>query len=155
MREVFRWGGAFGCFGLSLYLAKAGYESQLFHIMFLGAPVFVLGVIIIWKPLFRLITHPIHLLIDSIFFPGGSLDKPLLNLKLPAYYIEEQRFEEARTEYRRIIKHYPNETEAYENLIWLELEIFKDGSEAKRLLRKARRRHLTLNQKTNRLRQTL
>ena len=58
MREVFRWGGAVGCFGISFYLAKEGYESQQFNIMFLGAPVFALGILIIWKPLFQLITRP-------------------------------------------------------------------------------------------------
>lgn len=150
MREVFRWGGAVGCFGISFYLAKEGYESQQFNIMFLGAPVFALGILIIWKPLFQLITRPLMMMVDSIFFPGGSLEKPPLNLKLPAYYIEHERYEEARTEYRRIIKHYPDEVEAYERLVWLEAEIFEDRREARNLLRKARRRHLTLSENLER-----
>ena len=151
MREVFRWGGAIGCFGIALFLAKNGYESAEFHIMFLGVPVFGLGILIIWKPLFQLLTYPVRLFVDAIFFPGGSLEKPLLNLKLPAYYIEQGRYADARTEYRRILNHYPDEVEAYEKLIWLELEIFEDREEARKLLRRARRRHLTLSQNFDRM----
>jgi tetratricopeptide (TPR) repeat protein len=151
MREVLRWGGAVGCFGFSLYLAKAGYESQQFHFMFLGVPVFGLGILIIWKPLFTIITHPIRLLVDSIFFPGGSLEKPVLNLKLPAYYIREKRYEEAREEYWKILKHYPKEVEPYEKLIWLAIEVFEDPREARKVLGRARRRNISLEQNYGRM----
>ena len=39
---------------------------------------------------------------DSLFFPGGKLSKPPLDLKLPNYLIREGRFTEALEEYQRI-----------------------------------------------------
>ena len=151
MREVLRWGGAFGFFGLSLYFAKLGYESARYLVMIAGAPLFLFGMLLIWKPLFKILTRPFTLLIDSIFFPGGPLEKPILNLKLPAYYIENHRYEEAWDEYRKILRHYPNETEPYEKLLWLAIEIFEDREEARKILRKARRRHIALTQNYDRL----
>ena len=92
-------------------------------------------------------TRPFMLLIDSVFFPGGKRSKPVLNLKLPAYYVKEQRYAEALDEYEKILKHYPDEVEAYEGAIWLYSEIFDEKGEAEKLIRKASRRRLVLDER--------
>jgi tetratricopeptide (TPR) repeat protein len=80
--------------------------------------------------------------VDLIFSPGGRLEKPVLNLKLPAHYLKEGRYGEALAEYRRILKHHPDETEAWEKAIWLESRIFGRTAAAAKLERAARRRGL-------------
>lgn len=146
-RTVFRWLVGLGFFGLSLWAAKTGYLETRITLLALSIPLFICGIIAVWKPVFTFMTRPFMLLIDSIFFPGGKFAKPLLNLKLPAYYINEERYVEALDEYEKILKHYPDETEAYERAIWLHSEIFHDRAAAEKLIRKAKRRHLTLDQR--------
>ncbi len=94
---------------------------------------------------FYLATRPLMAVIDGIFLPGGRLEKPVLNLKLPAHYLDEARYEEALKEYRQILKHYPDETEAYEKSIWLEAAVFKRPAAARALLKRAKRRRLVLD----------
>lgn len=143
-REILRWCAGIAFFGLALYCAKTGYVEERYSLMVAGAPLFAIGLLIVWRPLFAIATRPLFLLIESIVFPGEKLSKPVLNLKLPAYYLEQERYTEARNEYWKIVRHHPDEVEAYEKLIWLALEVFDDRPEAERLLRKARRRHLVL-----------
>ena len=85
------------------------------------------------------------ILIESIIFPGTKFNKPTLNLKLPASYVKEGRYKEALEEYRKVLKHYPDETEAYDEAIWLYTEIFEEPEEALKLFNKAKRRNLALN----------
>lgn len=106
----------------------------------IAAAAFLAAAIVLWTMLFRLATKPLLHLVDMVFFPGGRLDKPVLNLKLPAHYLKEERYEEALAEYRLILKHHPDEAEAWERAIWLESEIFGRPSAAAKLARAARRR---------------
>ncbi|MDF2375916.1 MAG: tetratricopeptide repeat protein [Verrucomicrobiales bacterium] len=140
-----------GCFGFSFRAATTGYEKTQLTLMLSSIPVFLIGVLIIWTPLFALLTRPFTAMVDSLFFPGGKLDKPVLNLKLPAYLINEGRYSEALEEYRQILKHYPEEVEAYEKSIWLYQDIFNEPEKARRILRQAERRHLVLDERFKRL----
>lgn len=155
LREIratlLRWIVGIAFFGLSGWAMMTGYENVRVSLMLSAIPLFVFGVIAIWKPLFALATRPLFLFVDSLFFPGGKLAKPTLNLKLPAFYINEGRYAEALDEYRKILKHYPDETEAYEKAIWLHLEIFEEPDEARKLLSRARRRNLVLDDRIRRM----
>ena len=102
----------------------------------------------LWTMLFMLATKPLMLLVDLIFSPGGRLEKPILNLKLPEHYLKEGRYEEALAEYRRILKHHPGETEAWEKAIWLESRIFGRTAAAAKLERTARRHGLRSGQRS-------
>jgi tetratricopeptide (TPR) repeat protein len=144
---LIRWLFGIGLLGLSFRCVTEGYERLDLLSMLLGFFFFILGICALWKTIFHLATRPFTLFIDSIFFPGGELSKPVLNLKLPAYYTNEGRYEEALVEYQRILRHYPDEIEAYEKAIWLYLEVFDQPFEAKKLLRRARRRRLPLDER--------
>lgn len=123
--------------------ARSGEVSWLLGFV----PSFLLGAIMFWKTIFHILTRPLLMLIDSIFFPGGKLAKPTLNLKLPAYYINQERYREALEEYTKILKHYPDTAEAYEKSIWLYLEIFHEPENARKLFRRAKGRKVTLDER--------
>lgn len=139
-----------GCFGFSFWAATYGYRNMQLTLMVSSVPMFIIGALTIWTPLFALLTRPLIAMVDSIFFPGGKLEKPILNLKLPAYLINEGRYTEAQEEYRRILKYYPDEIEAYERLIWLHQEVFHEPEKARRILSRAERRHLALDERFRR-----
>lgn len=145
--SIIRWLFGVGLLGLSYHFATTGYENMQFGRILSGAGLFVAGILFLWKTIFHLATRPLTRLVDSLFFPGGKLGKPLLNLKLPAYYINEGRYEEALTEYRKILKHYPDEIEAYEKTIWLLHDVFQDTGAAEKLIRQAKRRNLALDER--------
>lgn len=146
-----------GVFNLTRWLAGIGLLGLAYHwgvkmqdpidpvALLIGIFCFFAGVVMMWKPIFFVVTRPFMAFIDAIFFPGGPIEKPVLNLKLPAHYLDEARYEEALAEYRQILKHYPDEAEAYEKAIWLEAAVFKDAAAAKSLLKRAKRRHLVLD----------
>ena len=143
---LIRWLFGIGFLGISFWCATTGYNHLDFVLLLIGVFFFFLGIVALWKTIFHMATRPLMLLVDSIFFPGGEFAKPILNLKLPAYYLNEGRFDEALLEYRKILKYYPDEVEAYEKAIWLYLTVFTKPHEAEKLLRRAKRRHLTLHQ---------
>ena len=146
-RVVFRWIFGISFLGLAFWAATVGYRIENYSLMFGSVPLFIVGIGIVWKQLFALAVQPLMLFIESIYLPGGKLSKPVLNLKLPAYYFNEGRYSEALEEYRKVLKYYPDEIEAYERLIWLHSEIFDEIGEARKLIRKAKRRHLVLDER--------
>lgn len=148
---LFRLVFAGGCFGFSFWAATSGYRNLQLTLMVSAVPLFGLGVITIWTPLFELLTRPLIAMVDSLFFPGGKLEKPLLNFKLPTYLVNEGRYTEALEEYEKILKYYPDEVEAYEKAIWLQQEIFNQNEKAKRLVKRAQRRNLVLDDRFRRL----
>ncbi|MEM9015841.1 MAG: hypothetical protein AAGC68_02420 [Verrucomicrobiota bacterium] len=150
-REIVRWMAGIGLFGIAFWCAIGGYHSENLTRLFLGPIIFLLAFAVMWKPIFGFATRPFTSMIDSIFFPGGKLDKPILNLKLPAYYINEERYTEAIAEYEKILKHHPDAIEAYEKSIWLYHEVFHETEKARQLIREAERRNLVLDDRFLRL----
>lgn len=144
---ICRWIVALAFFGLAGWAAKTGYDTSRIGLLGAALPLFLVGVAFVWKTLFFLATRPLVVFIESIVFPRHRIEKPPLNLKLPAFYINEGRYTEAMEEYRKILKHYPDEPEAYEKAAWLNREIFDDPEEALRLIRKAERRSLVLDER--------
>ncbi len=144
---LIRWLFGVGLLGLAYHFATKGYESGNLSRVVGGAGLFLLGFAFLWKTIFHLATRPLMRMVDALFFPGGKLDKPILNLKLPAYLVNQGRYDEALAEYRKILKHHPDEVEAYEKAIWLLHEIFDDPSAAAKLIRRAKKRHLALDER--------
>ncbi len=154
---IFRWTFAIGCFGLALWFLKNAFppiegEFRPFDTsgLVIGGLLLALGFFAIVTNVIQIATKPFVLLIDSIFFPGGKLSKPILNLKLPEFYLREGRYEEALDEYQKIMRHYPDETAAYEGAIDLLVNEFSDLNEAGKIHRKSQRRHLILLERVNR-----
>ncbi len=52
----------------------------------------------------------------NILFPSDEFSKPPLSYKLARRYRDEHRWEEAATQYRKIIRYYPEEKDAYMEL---------------------------------------
>jgi len=137
--------------GLAWHLVSTGQDPLDVPRLLLAATAFLAGIASVWDLVFRLATRPFLLFIDLVFSPGGHFRKPVLNLKLPAHYLKEGRHEEALAEYRKILTHHPREPEAYEKAIWLEASVFGRNAEASKLLRRAKRRGLTLDERIVRL----
>ena len=143
-RRITRWLFAVGGIGLSIYLIRVGIGRGGITSSFLpilGAmSLLVISVIVIAPELVKLFTMPLFALTDSIFFPGEKLGKPVLSYTLPDFYTKEGRYEEAVEEYRKILKHYPEETAAYLGVIELLVTELGDRTEAKHFYTQARQR---------------
>ncbi|HQZ26910.1 MAG TPA: hypothetical protein PK648_02080 [Verrucomicrobiales bacterium] len=142
---LIRWLFGVGFLGLSYRLATVGYLHTDFAEVLAGVLCFVIGICFLWETIFHIATRPLTKMVDSLFFPGGKLSRPVLNLKLPAYYINEGRYEEALSEYQKILKYYPDEPEPYEKAIWLYLDVFASPREARKLHRRAKRRKISID----------
>jgi hypothetical protein len=57
--------------------------------------------------------------IDAVFFPGGREAKPPYTLKLARFYVEKHRWEEAETEYARVLSFHPEQVEAWQERLTL------------------------------------
>lgn len=53
----------------------------------------------------------------AIFYPADEFSKPPLDYKLARRYRDEQRWEDAARQYRKLIRYYPKEREAYLELL--------------------------------------
>ena len=144
-KTILRWILGIALFSIALWSAKKGYHNLDPTLMFVAVMSFAAGLAAVWESLFAAVTRPLMILIESIIFPGTKFNKPTLNLKLPAYYVKEGRYNDALDEYRKVLKHYPDETKAYDEAIWLYTEIFEETEKALKLFNKAKRRNLVLN----------
>ena len=150
-KTLFRWILGIALFGIAFWSAKKGYHELDPTFMFLAMICFAIGLAAVWESFFDTVTRPFIILIESILFPVTKFNKPTLNLKLPAYYVNEGRYDEALAEYRKVLKHYPDETEAYDGAIWLYVEIFEEPEEAQKLFDKAKSRNLVLHDQSRNL----
>jgi RnfABCDGE-type electron transport complex B subunit len=96
--------------------------------------------------------HLIHLNLQTeCLAPCTQLCPAQINIK---GYIEaagEGRYEEALAEYRKILRHYPDVAEAYEQAIWIEAVVNGSPQRAAKLLRRARRRRVEVGETFARL----
>jgi tetratricopeptide (TPR) repeat protein len=143
-RRLLRWLFAIGSVGLSIYLIRrgiaAGGLTASFSPILAAMILLVIGAILIAPELVAIVTKPLFALADSIFFPGGKLSKPVLSYTLPEFYTKEGRFDEALDEYRKILRYYPREGQAYLGAIELLVTEFDDKGAAKELYRRARQK---------------
>ncbi len=108
--------------------------------LFLGMASIIAGAIAIAPDLIRVAASPLLGLIDSIFLPGRRGGKPDLNLRLPVYYREQERYEDALAEYRKIIRFHPERPEGWIGAIELLLEPFERPAKARKLYERGRRK---------------
>lgn len=59
----------------------------------------------------------------NIFFPSEEFSRPPLSYKLARHYRMVRRFEDALAQYRKIIRYYPEETDAYLELLAIAEEL--------------------------------
>lgn len=143
-RRLLRWLFAIGSVGLSIWLirhgiAAGGITGSFFPIL-AAMILLVIGAILIAPELVAIFTKPLFALVDSIFFPGGKLSKPVLSYTLPEFYTKEKRYDDALDEYRKILRHYPRESRAYLGAIELLVTEFGDKEAAKELFKRARQK---------------
>lgn len=146
-----RWILAAALLAAAWQLVSVEPDDEGGHRFLLAGLLFLVAAALLWSYVFRLATRPFFNLIDLVFLPGGRLERPMLNLKLPAHYIEQGRYEEALEEYTKILRHHPDEVEAYEKAIWLWAAVFKRSEKAAAVLRKAERRRLVIDEAMVRL----
>ncbi|MCB1230016.1 MAG: hypothetical protein KDN19_07115 [Verrucomicrobiae bacterium] len=108
--------------------------------LFLGFGFIIAGAIVIAPDIVRLAASPLLALIDSIFLPGQRGGKPDLNLKLPQFYREQCRYDDAMAEYRKIIRYYPEQVEGWIGAMELLVKIFDEPEAARKLYEKGRRK---------------
>lgn len=124
---------------LELPLHEARRGISLKHLG-IGAGSIIVGILVIAPDIVRLAASPFLAFIDSIFLPGQRGGKPELNLRLPAFYREKERYDDALAEYRKIIRYYPKEPEGWIGAIELLAETFDEKEEARKLYARARRK---------------
>ena len=145
-QRIVRWLFAIGCIGLAIFLVKKGIEKASITGSFfpiLGAMVLILSATIVVIPeLLHVFTRPLFALVDSIFFPGGKLSRPVLSYTLPEFYLKQRRFDDALDEFRKILRHYPNESKAYVGALEILLERYEEVEEeaARELYAQAKKR---------------
>ena len=59
----------------------------------------------------------------SIFYPSEEFSKPPLSYRLARHYRLERRFDDAIAQYRKIIRYYPKEVDAYQELLAIAEEV--------------------------------
>ncbi|MCB1065356.1 MAG: hypothetical protein KDN20_20875 [Verrucomicrobiae bacterium] len=152
--RIIRWGFGIGFIGIGISMMADGMpsfpgmeEEQLplhngvqIGSIFLGITLIILAAVIVAPDLCRLAASPFTAMIDAIFLPGGRADKPDLNLRLPAFYLKEERFDDALAEYLKIIRYHPDEVEGWIGAIALWIDPFDEPEKARKLYEKAGRR---------------
>lgn len=156
--RIARWLFGIGCLGLGAWLVADGLRAEVSLIpdpdselpattlrdtaasLIGGGLLILIGAIALATELAALAAIPLHAFIDAIYLPGGRADKPTLNLKLPAYYREQDRPNDALAEYRKILRHHPDTLEAWLGALDLLVLTFEDTAAARRLYARGRRR---------------
>jgi hypothetical protein len=99
----------------------------------------ILGLALVGKDVASLVARPITLFVDVIYGTGPGRGKPPLNYRLARGYVAAGRFDDAVTEYQRIMRYYPRELEPYSECIRMLLEFSRDHPQATRCLRRGLR----------------
>lgn len=155
--RLVRWTGAAGCLGLGAWLVTrslgaGGAVPEIEGVppappflpvaggLIGGILLAILGILALAPELAALASTPLRALVDAIYLPGGRADKPTLDLKLPAYYLQQDRPGDALSEYRKILRHHPGTLEAWTGALDLLAGPFADPAAARRLFARGRRR---------------
>lgn len=115
-----RWLLAAGSFLLSLKLMVTGLMSEGIAAappVIFSAFAFLGGVILIVPETCLRLAEWIGQKFAGIFFPNDEFSRPPLSYRLANRYRDEQRWEDAALQYRRIIRYYPRERTAYLELM--------------------------------------
>lgn len=111
-KAVLRWAAAGALIALAVWISRhVGGISFVFCLPFL-----VVATLLILEEL----TRPFTWIIDSVFgTTRGSGERPPLDLRLARFYVEQERLDDALSEYTRMMKLHPTIPEPYEQIMIL------------------------------------
>ncbi len=134
-----RWGLFVGgvAFGLTTWFIGEGHPGLVF---LNGLAVMAVAFLLVSTDFAALLASPILKFIDSVYLPGGHLDKALLNYDLPLYYERHFRGEEALAAYIQLIRAYPDQINAYAGAVRVCQNQLDDTHQAKKWWAEAERR---------------
>ncbi|MEZ5300741.1 MAG: hypothetical protein R3F11_08795 [Verrucomicrobiales bacterium] len=140
---AFRWllaAGAFSLIGKTLAsAASAGEMTGAFGHLLIGAGLLIAAAIASAPELSRWVSLPFTGLIDSIYLGADKAERPPPNYNLPRYYAHTLRDDLAIGCYENLIENYPQEADAYAELITVLLRDPERWREAFDARRRARR----------------
>lgn len=115
-----RWFLAAGCLLASWALMSAALKMEGMdaapHVIF-SVLAFVNAVLLTAPETALRVAEWFGRLCSGIFFPSEEFSKPPLSYRLARRYRDEKRYEDAARQYRKIIRHYPDEADAYVELL--------------------------------------
>ena len=120
-----RWLLAAGCAYLGCKLMASGLRMEGFSLDALrAAPALIFSMASFLTAIFLTVPETALRMAEwcsrpfvAILFPSEEFLKPPLSYRLARRYRDEQRHEDAARQYRKIIKYYPDEREAYLELL--------------------------------------
>lgn len=114
-------------FALRLLIAVPFFWVGGTGLAFVASPFFILaGALIVAAPLARLLAEPLgHLL-----FPGKHYDRPQPIYGIPLARKKEGRYEEALAGFRKIASDYPDEVQAWVEMVDVAVTSLNDGQRA-------------------------
>ncbi len=123
-----------------LHAALPESDDGAVKLLFLCFGVVVVFLLLVGRDIFQVVSKPLSWALESFYFPRDRSAKPTVNYKLPEYYIEQERFEDAMNEYLKIIRYHPQEAKAYIGAFELAVTELHDDETAKQIYSKARRK---------------
>ena len=110
-----------------LLLASPFFYVGLTGSAFIASPFFVLaGALIVAKPLTQLCAEPL----GSLFFPNKHFDRPQPIYSIPLARKQEGRYEEALTGFLEIAHGWPDQVQAWIEMIDVAINCLRDGARA-------------------------
>lgn len=117
---VLRWLAAFAllyacfrAFKLALTLSGLGAAGPLI----LGFAALIGAVLLLSPEIVIPVCEWFSRLFTNIILPSDTFNKPVLSYNLARLYVRQMRYSESLDQYKMILRHYPEEREAYRELI--------------------------------------
>jgi hypothetical protein len=130
------WWFAVGLF--HLFAVINGISTRFGFVGFI-VPV-ILALVILLPEINRCVVLPLLRMVDNIYYPTDSSDRPPLNYRLADAYLGRGHTEDALEEYLHILHFHPQELPAYIAAISILLEREEDELDAKKLFRTGMRK---------------
>lgn len=118
--------------------SDGGYAGAMAYAL-LSFALIILGLLLIARDITQWITTPIWRFISGIIFPDEKFERPRVNYALPRGYRQRFRPEDAIEHYLDIIRHHPQELDAYLECMEVMIET-GDREGVERLLATARKK---------------
>ncbi|MEO6848299.1 MAG: hypothetical protein ABI443_11600 [Chthoniobacterales bacterium] len=120
-------------------LAAGGTALHVLAAALFGFAIMMFGIFLVAPEVVRVIASPISNFFGGIFFLNARYSKPPLSYNLARFYEKEERLDEAIVEYGKIIRYYPEERDAYLELLTTAMHA-RDMRSYKKYAAKFRRR---------------
>lgn len=148
---VFRWIAAAGLLRIaSQLIAKAetnyaptpedlGFKVEMMFPILFAIGALLIGIALIAPEVVRFLLRPVYHWIEGLYGSGDHSAKPPLDYRLARLYVRQGKLDSAAELYERILRYYPEEPDAYREL--LEVYAYDPASpkHVKKLIAKARK----------------